>query len=547
MQSTNLPQAQLGLSQDLTLFKVYTFYRLILSMGLLTTFLVSQERLLVGSFKPTLFLYSTSIYLIINLFYLAISLPKKIQFNQQQLFVNFFIDIVAIILMSHASGGIVSGMQILLIVTVAAGSIMLTSQLPILLAAITSLLIITETALLVKDQHLDSSVFLASGLLGGILFIAAFFIQTLAKRIRGAQQMAAQRAIDVSQLQLLNRQILQSMRTGVLVTNSDGYLQMANAAASELLGNKKLSGSFQQIGAQVLPSILMMQLKQWQSSPQYHTAPFRATETGPELQASFSSLGKQGQDDILIFIENNYLVAQRAQQLKLASLGRLTASIAHEIRNPLSAISHAAQLLNESDTIDQADKKLSNIIQKHSQRMDKVIENVLQLSRRSSPKLESICLNDWLAQLIQDIEQEYKDPVAISLLPTSQQYEIKTDPSQLTQVITNLVQNGLRYSLSHTGKATLALKIAINPNTQLPILDIIDDGLGVDDKARANLFEPFYTTEAKGTGLGLYISRELCEANQAQLDYIRTEEGKSCFRISFPHPDRRLSPEIETT
>jgi two-component system sensor histidine kinase PilS (NtrC family) len=434
-------------------------------------------------------------------------------------------------------------MQILLIVTVAAGSIMLTSQLPILLAAITSLFIITETGLLVHDQHLSSAAFLASGLLGCILFITAFFIQTLAKRIRGAQQIAAQRAIDVSQLQLLNRQILQSMRTGVLVTNSSGYLQMANAAASELLGNEKLSGSFQQVGTQVLPSILMMQLKQWQSSPQYHTPPFRATETGPELQASFSSLGSKRQGDILIFIENNYLVAQRAQQLKLASLGRLTASIAHEIRNPLSAISHAAQLLNESETLDEADKKLSNIIQKHSQRMDKVIENVLELSRRNPPKLERICLNDWLVQLIQDIKQEYKDPIAITLRSPEQRYDIKTDPSQLSQVINNLTQNGLRYSLKNTGKATLTFDISINQNTQLPVLDIIDDGIGIDEQARANLFEPFYTTEAKGTGLGLYISRELCEANQARLDYITTKEGKSCFRISFPHPDRRLSPE----
>ncbi|MBL4827318.1 MAG: ATP-binding protein, partial [Spongiibacteraceae bacterium] len=100
-----------------------------------------------------------------------------------------------------------------------------------------------------------------------------------------------------------------------------------------------------------------------------------------------------------------------------------------------------------------------------------------------------------------------------------------------------------RHSHQQTDKATLTLNFHINPSTHLPVLDIIDDGAGVEEKNKDQVFEPFYTTESTGTGLGLYISRELCEANQSRLDYVRDDNNKSCFRISFPHPDRRLAPD----
>lgn len=528
--------------QNLLLLKVYTFYRVFLALGLLLTFFLTPEKRLVGGDNPDFFVLITAFYLAANIIGLVIVFPKKRPFNIQQLFANFFVDIVIITFITDSSGGISSGMGTLLLVTIAASSIMLRGQLALLTAAMASLLIITDTVLLTSSQQLDPSSLLAAGLLGVILFMTSFFIQTLSQRILGAQQVANQRAVDVSKLQNLNRQIIQSMRTGILVTNSKGFLQMANEAASELLGNNTLHHSSGPAKPHILHPKLMEQLHQWQQLPQFHTPSFRATETGPELQASFSSLSDNSMGDILIFLEDNRLAGQRAQQMKLASLGRLTASIAHEIRNPLSAISHAAQLLNESEELDKADKRLSEIIYSHSKRMDKVIENVLQLSRRSAPNPENICLNEWLDKFISEFNYRDAGEFNIELLTHGQQYNITADSSQLNQVISNLVHNGLRYSLQNTNKATLTLDIHINPITQLPVLDIIDNGIGIDEEARKHLFEPFYTTELKGTGLGLYISRELCEANDARIDYIRTELNKSCFRISFPHQNRRLAP-----
>ncbi|MEE8058938.1 MAG: ATP-binding protein [Pseudomonadales bacterium] len=532
--------------QNLSLLKIYTFYRVLLSIALIATFLLnSYQQPLVGELKPGLFIYSTCIYFLLNIITLVLVLPKRISFNSQQLIVNFSIDIIAIIFIVDASGGIASGVGILMVVVIAASSIILRGQLAMLIAALASLAVLADTASLISQNHLETSSLLPAGLLGIILFITSFFIQNLASRILGVQRIAEQRAVDVSKLQLLNREIVQSMRTGILVTDPVGKIYLANEAASELLANPLLQKAYKQSTPLFLNPELMKQFQHWQDYPQYHTPPFRATETGPELHASFSAISltnssNENSTDILIFLEDNRQLTQRAQQMKLASLGRLTASIAHEIRNPLGAISHAAQLLEESDALSDADQRLCNIIRNHSSRMNKVIENVLQLSSRSAPNPEKIVLVQWLQQFINEFGSMDNQQCDITLCSDGKEHQTTIDTSQLNQVVTNLVQNGLRYSQQQTGKATLSFDIHLNSITQLPVLDIIDDGAGISEDCRDNIFEPFYTTETKGSGLGLYISRELCEANEARLDYIRTDQGKSCFRISFPHPDRRL-------
>ena len=539
--------SQTDQQQNLALFKLYTGYRTLLSVVLLATFLYTDTQF-VGSHNPGLFFYTVCTYLAINLITLIVVIPKQNQFSLQFLFVSFFIDTVATVLITDASNGINSGIEILLVAIVAAASIMLPMRLALLIASLASLMIIADTISLINNRALQHSSLVPSGLIGFILFITVYIITNLTKRIRSATEVAEQRAVDVGKLQQLNREIIQRMRTGIVVTNSSGYIKMANEAAAELLGNKHLSQAYKAPHSNPLPSTLSQQLAEWMQFPQYHMPTFRATETGPEIQASFSALNKDQQEDILIFLENNHFVTQRAQQIKLASLGRLTASIAHEIRNPLSAVSHASQLLDESDELNEADRRLADIIQNHCLRMNQIIENVVQLSQRKAPKSEKIFLHKYLENFINEYTQgNHNHPCNITLTYDSDTHIAIVDTSQLHQVITNLVDNGLRYSYQHTNQATLKFNVQINPVTHLPVLDIIDDGMGVSEEHRELLFEPFHTTETKGTGLGLYISRELCEANQARLDYIRTNEGKSCFRISFPHPERRLSSEKVST
>jgi two-component system sensor histidine kinase PilS (NtrC family) len=530
--------------QDLTLVKIYTVYRVLLCIALLTTFFLSPiTNPLVGALKPQQFLYSTGLYLLINSVGLVIILPKKSPFNSQQLFANFLLDIVAIIIITDASSGVSSGLGLLLMVIIAASSVLLYGQLAIVTAALASIAIIADTARLVSESHLTIASFVPAGLLGITFFFTAILIQYLASRIRGTEVIADQRAQDVSRLQSLNQSIVQRMRTGILVVNKQGKIQLANAAASELLASPNLIDNILNNTDNHLNTSMMNRFIRWQKSPQYFSNPIQIADTGLEINANFSALDDQDNSDTLVFLEDNRRLAQKAQHMKLASLGRLTASIAHEIRNPLGAVSHASQLLAESEALSESDQRLCEIIKKHSDRMNNVIENVLQLSSRNAPHPEKILLNEWLQQFIDEFEYDDITSATEMSLLADQEHWVTIDCSQLNQVLTNLAQNGLRYSLQNSGKASLQFNIHFMPMTEITVLDIIDDGPGVANELKEHLFEPFYTTETKGSGLGLYISRELCEANESRLDYLRTQEGKSCFRISFPHPDRRLSPE----
>ena len=284
----------------------------------------------------------------------------------------------------------------------------------------------------------------------------------------------------------------------------------------------------------------MKRLQQWLDNPTLRPQSLQAVAEGPVLQPSFVSLQRGEQRDTLIFLDDISQIAQQAQQLKLASLGRLTAGIAHEIRNPLGAISHAAQLLQESDELTGPDQRLAQIIQDQSRRMNLVIENVLQLSRRRQAEPQLLDLKYWLHRFASEFRNASGPGQTLHIETNSGTIQTRMDPHQLTQVLTNLVQNGLRYSSQKNKVGQVWLKLFRDPESDLPVLEVMDDGAGVPAEQVQHIFEPFYTTENKGTGLGLYISRELCESNQARLDYRPRETGGSCFRITFAHP-RKLS------
>ncbi|MFT4676997.1 MAG: two-component system sensor histidine kinase PilS (NtrC family), partial [Candidatus Azotimanducaceae bacterium] len=261
------------------------------------------------------------------------------------------------------------------------------------------------------------------------------------------------------------------------------------------------------------------------------TFTFHVDDDTPDLLATYSKVSSSDpQLDALVFIEDSTLVQQQAQQLKLVALGRLSASIAHEIRNPLGAISHAAQLLGESEKLDRGDLRLSEIIQTHSVRLNNVVENVLQMSRRKTAEPKNLQLNDWLDEFISDFKAGFSEKSDITVkLQDKMSTQLRFDPLHLSQILGNLCQNGLRYSKKKTSEAKLTIRVGVESDVQF--IDVIDFGEGVAEDLIPNLFEPFYTTEVTGTGLGLYLSRELCEANSARLSY--SNRNGSRFRISF--------------
>jgi two-component system sensor histidine kinase PilS (NtrC family) len=235
-----------------------------------------------------------------------------------------------------------------------------------------------------------------------------------------------------------------------------------------------------------------------------------------------------------VFLEDLAQITQQAQQLKLAALGRLTAGISHEIRNPLGAISHAAQLLAESEELDSADRRLTQIIQDHSQRMNRVIENVLQLSRRQQSAPQRLDLKPWLEDFVGEIREQANERQHIHLRINSGDFTTLMDPNQLRQILDNLIRNAWRHSAQLHEQADVWLALFVDPDSQLAVLEVQDNGPGVSAEEQAHLFEPFFTTSSQGTGLGLYLSRELCESNQARLDF-KSRQGGGCFRITFAH------------
>lgn len=518
--------------QDLGLLRILNYYRLVLSVVLISGYFNEASKIFLGLEKPSLFLTTSLCYGLLNLI-LFFVLRRDRELLPQQIILNICIDIIVLGLLTYANGGVASGLGNLMIFAVAAGSIMLNGRYSLMFAALGSIsLIIVEIYRAVTLMDAPNH-YLHAGLLGMILFATALFIRHISNRIKTSETLAAKRATDILQLEKMNRLIIQRMRTGIIVCNTHGQVEMMNEAAKELLMSDENQANNPQHDR--LPTPLLERLHLWLQNPQQRTTPFQTFAENPEIQANFASMRQEGKTNVLIFLEDNTKAIQQAQQLKLASLGQLTASIAHEIRNPLGAISHAAQLLDESETLDAADRRLSNIIHEQTVRMNDTIENVLELSRRHAPIAQQIELNEWLKEFIRsfnDTESEQGD-FSINVEPVK--IQVRFDASQLQQVLTNLCHNGLRYSLKETGKPVIHIHAGLHPETKQPYLDILDAGPGINEEAAARLFEPFYTTERSGTGLGLYISRELCQANNARLNHIASYQDGCCFRIIFPH------------
>lgn len=479
------------------------------------------------------------LFLLVSLAYFGVALLSMVALRWRQRFyaqlhLQILADIVAIIALMYLSGGVSSGLGTLLIAALAGGGMLMSGRMAFLYAAITALGVLGEEAYIMAKHSIPGPNFTHAGLLGATFFATAIVAYLLARRARESEALAAQRGIDLANMQQLTEYVIQRMQTGVIVVDPQQRVRLINESAWRLLGAAGHPAT--QRLAELSPT-LAAYLVLWQENPDREIHAFHSEPGSPEILPRFARLGSAG---TLIFVEDTAATAQQAQQMKLASLGRFTASIAHEIRNPLAAISHAGQLLAESPRLAEGDSRLTDIIQQHSQRMNGIVENILQLSRRQRAHPEEFELRPWLHDFVTTFcTTEGIDARYITIDITPPDTHVRIDPSQLHQVMWNLCHNGLRYSTEQRGAPRLKLRGGVSGDSPNPFLDVIDNGPGVSQEAQDHLFEPFFTTEAKGTGLGLYISRELCESNQARLNYIPGPRGGGCFRIVFADPRRK--------
>lgn len=394
---------------------------------------------------------------------------------------------------------------------------------------------------IILGQSADTIV--RAGSLGILYFAAAFLLQYISRRLTRSEALASSRARSIAELQQINQQIIQRMRTGILVVDGFGQIRLANAAAEELLFGCTSPSPMLQMPHRALPDNLQQGLDAWLQDPEQRPLQFRPTPASPQLQATFALLDQKQSDLVLVFVEDLSRITQQAQQMKLASLGRLTASIAHEIRNPLGAISHAAQLLDESPHLDTADRHMLDIIRRHSRRVNSIIENILDLSRRRPPNPEPVDVGQWLREFCRDFRQTAGDqssPAVIGLDIDPDTPPARFDKSQIEQVLVNLCDNGLRYSEQQTGSRKIELRAGSTGSGDRAYVEVRDFGPGIAPEHRSSIFEPFFTTDKGGTGLGLYLARELCESNQAHLALVDGDQPGCCFRITFAHPGRLI-------
>lgn len=514
-------------------------FRLLISTALLLLFAVGSDPHFFGDAKPTLFAATVAGYLVFAILS-AVSLRQQWVPRVALAVTQLLVDIVAIVILMHASGGISSGLGGLLVIFIGAASLVIPVIVSATLAAIATFFILGEQFYTQFSDLNSVANYPAAGILSGVIFALALATQPLARRIRTSEALARQFGVDLKNLSELNEYIVQHLRESIVVVDTSDGIRLINSSALQLLGVEAAPPGTP-LGT--VTASLAEYIRTWREDLSLSSHPELTLITEGDnvrITAHLAPLGKDGQrkGPILVFLEDVSQLNARVQQSKLASLGRLSASIAHEIRNPVGAMSHAAQLLGESSGLTDDDIRLTEIIRTHSSRVSHIIDNVLQLSRRESSRPERLALKDWLDDFASEFERTLElqeGEFSVGDLPAD--LEVRMDRGHLRQVLWNLCDNAVKYA-SETGGIMVEIKGGRLTGQGRPYLDVLDCGLGVDKATADKIFEPFFTARSGGTGLGLYISRELCELNRATLLYLDRPGGGSIFRIVFADPDR---------
>lgn len=503
----------------------FGWYRFVVALVFLGSLHFFGSTLELGYENPARFRFVSSIYLLLAIAFLLILRFWRRGFSLQ-LTVQVMTDILLLTLLVHYSGGYKSGLTFMMLVVLAGAGLVGQGRLSLFFAAVATFAVLIEQARRALVFDADPADFMHSGIVGIGFFATAITARLLAKRVVANENLARQRGQELAEQLSVNERVIRDMQDGVLVVDAAGRVRQLNPRAESLLGAEggRLA---KMIPLADLSAALAAGFARWNQRAKETVETIQLPVAGRErnLQARFLPAGEAG--NALIYLEDMGRIQAQAQQLKLAALGRLTANMAHEIRNPLAAISHAAELLVDEQR--QATRaRLIRIIGDNTQRLNRLVAEVLELGRRDRAQPELLNLKNFIEAFVEEYALHDPRIVEAVAMDIDREAMLWFDRMHLNRVLVNLLDNALRHGGGHAGGLRLEARcVAGASDGRRTELHVIDDGPGIDAAEQTQIFEPFYTTHRSGTGLGLYIARELCEANEARLEFCPNPSGAS--------------------
>jgi two-component system sensor histidine kinase PilS (NtrC family) len=504
---------------------VFCGYRVILSVVLGIAYLLLNQVFQLGHLAPNVMVPTGLAYFVASLMLL---IPAR--FREPNLTVQVttgvVIDVAAIVILMYASGGVKSGLGVMLLVSLAAAGLITRGRLVYFHAALAALAVLCEQMFQIWRNDAAPNDFVQAGITSVAFFATAGLASALARYARTSELIAEERQVDLANLSQINELVIRDMQDGILVIDAQGQIRQTNPRALQLLGPLP-QGRWPALG-EYAPEVARL-LETWRAGSESTYMQLRSPRSAGDLQVHFVPIGSGNPAPTVVFVEDVGRVRQQAQQMKLVALGRLTASIAHEIRNPLSSIGHAADLLDEDLGQREGEKRLLEIIRSNVFRLDRIVQEVLYLNRRDRAHPEAIEPRVYLQNFANEFYATDKVPAGVIDVEVRTTQRLWFDRQHLDQILWNLVRNAWRHGNKQPGSVRFVVWPAPAPGRLL--IDVHDNGPGVTRENQAHLFEPFFTTDAQGTGLGLYIARELAEGNGARIEYVENPAGGQ-FRIT---------------
>ena len=454
---------------------------------------------------------------------LALGFPDAVRrFGLERvILLQILVDVLALSVIMWASGGYRSGMPVLIMVVLAGTGLLAEGRMVLFFAALATLTVLLENAWRFASGGQPGD-FLQVGIFCTGFFGIAIVSRRLALRAQANASLAAERGAALARQQAVNERIIRDMHDGVLVVGADGRALQVNPQAEALLGVSRIEGrrlaEIDPVFEEALACDDGFEPRVLRLGPAGRLMRCRTVRSDAESTAA---------GEALIYLTDFEDVERQMQQLKLAALGRLTASMAHEIRNPLSAVTQAAELLCEEKRA-AMQVRLARIINDNAHRIERMIRDVLALGRREYVVPEALPLAEFASEVIDARVLTDEVERAVYALDIDPALTLGIDRAHLHQILDNLLANARRYCSGQPGSVRLSAEALAGGRVAL---HVADDGPGLDEATRSHLFEPFFTTHAKGTGLGLYIARELAEANDATLE-LQGDAGGADFVLT---------------